>query len=236
MNFMNNSMPMKAVLILIAFTTIILLGGCKPKPSVLFLVPQPENEKDQIRFKNKFIGTYLSKSDSSILYITSGMIIREQNMRFGESLKHMDSGYVIKNDSLFGDLFPGGVPIKIENDCFYVHSIFRDTIFNISGNNILRFYKGNYFLNYRYNKDNWEVKTLEFINRHRILISDIKTPEIDKLKNATEVKSYPENGSDSNTAIITYIAKPTKKELKKFMKSGGFSGSEEFVKVRLGKR
>ena len=83
--------------------------------------------------------------------------------------------------------------------------------------NILKKYKGYYFLNRKYGELNWEVEKLT-IKKGQLTISEISNQfDLDQLREIT------------NTSIDTlYTFTPTKKEFK----SGGFKNNIVYYKVK----
>ena len=102
------------------------------------------------------------------------------------------------------------------------NQIYLDTVFAFSNGDILRKYKGYFFLNQPY-KNNWEVKKLK-INDDIIAIGYIASQDdIAKMEKITETK---------RDTSYTYIVKPTKKQLKHFIKENGFSEEELYIKIK----
>ena len=106
-----------------------------------------------------------------------------------------------------------------------------DTAFQIGDNNILRYFKKQYFLNRKIEDKIWYVRKMYIDGSGYLVIADLSsTDEIDNLKEVTEVN---EIRGDSSSKIMRYSANPTKKQFKEFVKKGGFTQVNRFVKVKL---
>jgi hypothetical protein len=89
--------------------------------------------------------------------------------------------------------------------------------------NVVRKFKGNYFLNTRYNKTSWSVEKMN-LSKGQLTISSISTKDdIENLKEMTET---------AQDTVINSNFTATKKEFKKFVKNDGFSDSEAFVRIK----
>ena len=98
---------------------------------------------------------------------------------------------------------------------------YKDTIFSVKQGDILRKFKGYYFLSHQTSKNNWNVIKLTK-TRKRLTLGTISTKEdIEKLRELTETKS------DS-----IYTFRPTKKQLKQFLRDKGFSNEDSYVKIK----
>jgi hypothetical protein len=89
--------------------------------------------------------------------------------------------------------------------------------------NVVRKFKGYYFLNIRYDKTSWEVKKIQ-LSKGQLVISSISTKlDIDNLKEITETPT---------DTVPPYKFSATKKQFKELIRNDGFSDSEKFVRQR----
>jgi len=110
--------------------------------------------------------------------------------------------------------------ISVKNDSAFYHIHYSDKLFLFSRGDILRKFKGHYFLNRERFQNYWSVMKLG-VTKNGIVIGTISSEEdINNLKDLTSTKS------DS-----VYSFKPTKKQLKKFLKENGFQNEERFVRI-----
>jgi hypothetical protein len=128
---------------------------------------------------------------------------------------------------LFQVIWYGG--IEINGDTINASQTYIDTIFQISENQILKKFKGSYFLNFKENENFWNVSRLD-INKDILLIGQI-TPSDTLLRFDFVVKNEEFNKSDSTTTT-EYSINPSKKEFKKLMKSNSFKESECYFKKK----
>lgn len=109
----------------------------------------------------------------------------------------------------------------MKGDSVILHSNWVDTLFDISSGNVLKKFKGYYFLN-KYHGDNaWEVNKL-FLQEGVLSIGSIsKEDDIQKLKALTET---------TNDTVNTQFAL-SKRQFKKFVNQEGFSEEETFTRM-----
>lgn len=201
--------------------------------NISFEQPQPVGVKSEQAFKKKFIGKYFGIDDSSYLYIYPTFIVQEWGTLFAYRKSVFDTiqSYSIRNDSIFGSEIEKGVPFKFANDTISFILNYKDTVFFIGGNNILKYFKKQYFLNNKVEDNIWYVRKMYIDNNGYLVIADLSSiDEIDNLKEVTEVN---EIRGDSSSKIMRYSANPTKKQFKEFVKKGGFTQVNRFVKVKL---
>jgi hypothetical protein len=203
------------------FCSILLV--CCDGPAVTFEHPQPIDAVDQLHFPKNVIGQYISLLDSSVITITDMAITRGFNIKFIMCKKELDTmkQCTLIKDTLFNKRTLEKICVININDSLYTPYHLQDTLFCISNKHILRKDKGYYFLNMQYHSG-WEVQKLECAKAKLILCSISDLQEIEDLKEITE------NNSDS---LIQFD--PDKKQLRKFIKSKGFSKKEEFRRLRV---
>jgi hypothetical protein len=191
-------------------------------PTVTFEHPQPVDVSDQLHFPKNIIGQYLSLLDSSVITITDLAITRGFNIKYIMCKKELDTmkHFILINDTLFNKKTLEKICIININDTLYSPYHLQDTLFYISEKNKLRKDKGYYFLNMQY-LSGWEVQKIDYGKKKLSICSISDLQEIEDLKEITE------NKGDS---LVQFD--PNKKQLRKFIKSKGFSKKEEFVKLR----
>jgi len=205
------------ILTFIIFTSLL---ACEPP--VTFDEPQPSNTNSLSSFPRRFQGQFQSTTDNSLLKITDKMISRIYDLDIIEHINQLDSNYRLVADTLINTMTKEKTIIKRKGDSIVQHIHYIDTLFLISESNILKKFKGYCFLNFRYNKSNWQVIKLG-LNKSKLSIGHILTKEdIDKLKQISE----------STLDSLSYQFKPTKRQFKKFVKMDGFSNTETFLKVK----
>jgi hypothetical protein len=195
--------------------------GCDG-PTVTFEHPQPADATDQQHFPKNIIGQYLSLLDSSVITITDMAITRGFNIKYIMCKRELDTmkHCILINDTLFNKKTLEKICIVNINDTLYSPYHLQDTLFLISEKNKLRKDKGYYFLNMQY-LSGWEVQKLDYGKKKLSICSISDLQEIKDLKEITE------NKGDS---LVQFD--PDKRQLRKFIKSKGFSKKEEFVKLK----
>jgi len=204
--------------------SIVILSSCDNM--VRFEVPQPEGRQNEKSIPKKLLGTYSSLTDSSTLIITKTHIISFSKFDIAGLVSELDSVDRVKykTDTTFSDLEGNmKVDVTIINDSIFEHTDYRDTLFDFSNNDVLRKFKGYYFLNHETSRKNWFVTKLGVTKNGLVLgtISDSK--DLENLRELTNTKSD-----------TIYSFNPTRKELKKFLKDNGFRNEKRFVKNEYG--
>ncbi len=190
--------------------------------TVKFVKPQPAGSKDLGEIPKKLLGTYFSASDSMHLTITEHAMLKWMEIdgvMLIDSLDiELDSTKIVKQTPDFTQAIGDNYEIMLSffsPDSVWIHYSFHDTLFAISDQQVLKKFKGNYFLNYEKGEDSWQVRRLT-LEKGELLFSKVKLPEdIEKVKELTELQEVT---SDSGK-VVGYKLKPTRKELKKLMKS-----------------
>jgi hypothetical protein len=136
-------------------------------------------------------------------------------------LGQLDSTQQIIGDTLFDLRTDIGQLIQIEGDSIVMHVNEIDTVFIIDAQNILKKFKGYYFVNILTPPDSWQVKKLEFSGGKFILSS------ISQKEDLTELKTLTESAQDT----APYVFSLSRKQFKKFVREEGFRDSEEFLKI-----
>lgn len=192
------------------------------QPPVTFDRPQPADVKSINSFSGRIQGQYLSNADHSILLITANSLIRIYDYNTKIHVSQLDSSQQLIGDSLFDLNTNIGSPVVIEGDSIVQHIYERDTFFAIDEFNVLKKFKGYYFLNTITKNETWEVEKLE-ISR-----GTLKLSSIDKAEDLAQLKAITETSQDT----IPYIFAPSKREFKTFVRNEGFRNSESFRKIK----
>lgn len=209
---------MKQKLILIA--TILALYSCKDI-TVSFEVSQPENVKQQKEFPKKLIGTYYNPDENSQLEIGKYFILKKITLDDTLKISELDKNERIVNDTLY--LLNSKVKYKILkiNDSLFSNYIYADTTFNLKKTDVLKKFKGYYFLNNKTDTDFWEVEKLS-LNKGVLQINGIKTvDEMNLMESITESKK---------DTTKPFRVKPNKKQFKAFIKQNGFTQGEIYIR------
>lgn len=201
-------------------------------PDLSFEEPQPSGDRDENKFKRKYQGTYLCLGDSSILTIDKNKIIQEWHIVAKLTKAQLDTteGIEIKDGLLYSEDSEEPLPVEFIGDTAILTYDFDKTIFQLSDDQVLRYFKGLYFLNFREPDNLWTVKTLTLDKEGILTISRIYggEDEIQKIKDMTTVEEI----TDKEGKVVDYKVRPTKKELKEIMKSDLFKEGTRFQKIK----
>ena len=194
--------------------------SCK-QPEFAFDVAQPVDIKEQKDINKRLIGIYQSMKDSSTLNISKELILRSGFYIDGSDISKLDNSLKLIGDTLIEIKTNQKVVVKKNGDSITWRQKYTDTIFSKKRNDVIKKFKGYFFIN-RYYKDlGWEVKKIK-LKKGIISISDISS-ESDIVK----LKAISENKFDT---LSNQPIKLSKKEFKKFIKQNGFEDEEIFIK------
>jgi hypothetical protein len=201
--------------------TVLVFSSCDNL--VRFEVPQPEGEKGMRSIPKKLLGTYLNLEDSSMIIITKDQIVKAMEGDESGLLSELDSidRINIKGDTTYSEVDANlRIDITIKGDSVFQYFDYADTLFSFSSKDILRKFKGYYFLNHETDPNRWNVTRLG-LTKHGIILGTIWDKE--ELENLRELTN---TSSDS-----VYNFRPTKKQFKKFIRTKAFQSEERFVKI-----
>ena len=206
-------------------TTIIILTSlfaCN-HPLVTFNEPQPTDTDNLSKFPYRLQGQYLSIADNSTLVIGEKLIQRIYDFDLKIHPSQLDSNSRLSGDTIINLTTNTREVVKRDGDSLVTHIHYIDTLFLMDYDNVVRKFKGYYFLNKRYDKKSWEIKKIQ-LSKGQLVVSSISTKQdIENLKAITE--------STQDTAA-PYKFATTKKQFKEFIKNDGFSDSETFVRQK----
>jgi len=198
---------------------ITLMFACQPP--VTFNKPQPADVNSLGSFPKRIQGKYLCTADRSVLQINDNTMIRIYDYDAKVHISQPDSNLQLIGDTLFDLRINKGTLAIIEGDSVLQHFHETDTLFRIDELNVLKKYKGYYFVNIFTLPNTWQVKELEFRRGTLSLASINKKEDIDQLK---EINESPQD-------TVPYVFSPTKKQFRSFMRNEGFRERETFEKI-----
>jgi hypothetical protein len=204
--------------------SLLFLLHCSCENIVRFETPQPEGQRDEKYIPSKMIGTYRSLNDSSLLTVTKQQLTRIVDWRVSGTINDLDSAIRIevKGDTTFTEKNEiGNLTYVVRGDSVFVSSNYIDTLFSLSREDKLRKLKGYYLINRKTEDGYWIVSKIE-TTKYGLLIGRVSNKQdLDKLQELTN--------SQGDTV---YNFRPTKREMKKFIRDQGFSDEERFVKIQ----
>ncbi len=197
-----------------------------------FEEPQPSGDKNESKFKNKFQGVYLCLEDSSILTIERVNIVQQWHITANITKTQIDTTDEIelKNGLLYTVNDAEPFHVIFSGDTAELSYDYDKTIFELGDNQLLRYFKGMYFLNFKESENLWSVKTLTFDKEGILSINRIYggEQEIQRIKEMTTVEEI----TDKQGKVVDYKVKPTKKELKEILNSDLFKEGKNFQKIK----
>lgn len=212
---------MKSRRTILVFFILTSLLACEPP--VTFTEPQPIATKNLSKFPKRIQGEYVSVEDRSQLLITDKYIQRIYDFDDRFNRNDLDSTSRLSGDTLINLVTNEKAIVKHDGDSLIIHKHYVDTLFQMDYDNVVRKFKGYYFLNQRYGKTSWEVKKVQ-IAKGQLTISSISSKtDIDNLREILELPT---------DTVLPYKFTPTRRQLKKFVRNDGFSTIEIFVKQK----
>ncbi len=194
---------------------------------VRFEVPQPEGKEDESSLPKKIMGTYKGVDGYTILTITTNDIIKTVQGDYLGLVTELDSAdlAIIKRDTAFHEANASmKYKMTIKGDSVFEHIDSKDTLFSFSKKDVLRKFKGYYFLNNETGPNQWTVTKLGLTSNGILLGTVSNKEDLQNLRELTNVKSD-----------TVYNFRPTKKQLKLFIRDKGFQNEERFVKIEGGR-
>lgn len=209
-------MNIKLIILLI----LILLFSCK-EPLVSFSEAQPENSKDLNSFPKKLIGKYYNITENCELEIREKLIIKISTLTDTFHINELPKSEILRKDSIINTLTSERIVVTPINDSLFTNYVYKDTLFHINDNSVLRKMKGYYFLNSKMSDANWYVQKL-FLKNGKLCINTITSEnEIALLETLTESKK---------DTVKPFVFKPSKKQFKAFVKKNGFAEGEVYLR------
>ncbi len=199
---------------LIILLVMVFIIGCGPY--IWFKVPQPEWRENLSEFPDELTGKYSSVYDTSTIRIESDKIIREyrENLLMTKVEFREETGDSISEDTSFTFADNWDITVKSFGDSVKVFSRKDEELFKISDQQILREYKGYYFLNYKDTNDYWKVKILNLVKDTLEFDDILSDDDMENIRNITMVETVQDSTEESSK----YFLQPTKRELKKILK------------------
>jgi hypothetical protein len=215
--------------------SLIFLLGCGDYKYVRFETAQPNGVNESKSFNRKVIGIYINCSNpDEKLTITNNQILNSRTLKLKIHRNDLDFDSTITIDrSIDNELKThfsrDGYNIEIKGDTINASQTRIDTVFMISENQVLKKFKGSYFLNFKQEERFWEVSLLKLI-KDTLLIGQI-FPSDTLLRFDFVTKTEEFNSKDSTTKT-EFLINPSKREFKKLMKPNYFEKCGCYYKKR----
>jgi len=175
---------MKRLKLLVTFIVLTSLFACESR--ITFSEPQPTDTDNLSKFPKRLQGQYVSLADNSILTISEKLIQRIYDFDYKFHPNELDNTFQFSGDTLIDLVTNEKTIVKRDGDSLLYHVYYVDTLFQMDYDNVVRKFKGYYFLNTRYSKTSWYVQKVQLL-KGQLVISSISTKEeIENLKEVTE--------------------------------------------------
>ena len=210
---------------IIVFIFLVFLIGCGPY--IWFKVPQPEGKENLSGFPLNLQGKYSSVIDTVIIHIEKDKIIREyrENLLMSKIEFREETGDSIAEDTAFNFNDNWQITVRSFGDSVQIFSKKDDELFNISERQVLREYKGYYFLNYKDTNNFWKVKILKLEEDTLEFDFILRDDDMQNIRKITTVESQ----KDSTGESTQYFLDPSRKELRKILKHR--TTGEKYIKL-----
>lgn len=199
--------------------------SCGDYEYVRFETSQPDGTKESKSFSRKTKGEYISCSNpDDKLIVSDNLILNSRTFKFKSHRNDLefDSTIIVDRDvdEELSQLFiREGYDIEIIGDTINASQINIDTVFQISDNQVLKKFKGSYFLNFKEDESFWNVSRLN-LTKDTLLIGQISPS--DTLLRFDFVDKHEEFNESDSTTTTEYSINPSKKEFKKLVKPNSF--------------
>ena len=206
---------------------LILLLGCGPY--IWFKVPQPAGGENLTEFPDNLLGKYESVVDTNVIRVEKYKVIREfrENLLMTKIEFREEVGDTISEDTSFMFTDNWKIDIRSYGDSVKVFSSKDEELFKISEIQLLREYKGYYFLNYKDTNDYWKVKILRLVGDTLEFDFILKEEDIKSIKGITKVEVFTDSAEDPSKHFLD----PTKRELRKILKQR--KKGEKYIKSKM---
>ena len=212
---------MKLLKLLFLFIILTSLFACEPP--VTFIEPQPVDTDNLSKFPKRLQGQYVCLEDNSTLEISDKLIQRIYDYDYKVHPNQLDSTSRISGDTIIDLNTNEKNRIQFDGDSLINHVHYIDTLFQMDYDNVVRKFKGYYFLNKRYDMASWGVTKMQ-LTKGQLILSSISTKlDIENLKEITETPT---------DTVPPYTFAATKKQFKIIIKNDGFSDSETFIRQK----
>ena len=193
------------------------------EPSIVFTEPQPTRTDNISKFPRRLKGDYLSLSNNSTITIDDKLIKRTNNFDYKIHPNQLDNTARISGDTLINIEAKERKLIKRVGDSLLINTHEIDPLFLMNPDNVVKKFKGYYFLNTRYDNSSWSVEKMQ-LSKGRLIISNISTKK--------EIKNLQEIAELAQDTITPYNFTTTKRQFRRFVKNDGFRDHEIFVKLK----
>lgn len=200
----------------LSFLILLALAACEAPAT--FDKPQPADTRDQERFPRRLQGAYLAE-DSTQLLIDATTVLKKIDVELPLGPADLDSTLTLWGDSIRVEDSGETFAFRRVGDTLMVHVLHTDTLFRIGEGQVLRKYRGHYFLNDRREDGAWTVRKLN-LKKGVLTLGTLSDPEDIRL--LEEIAELP-----ADTLRPRHF-QVSRRQFREFVREGGFSEMETF--------
>jgi hypothetical protein len=127
---------------------------------VSFSEPQPAGKKSLPAFPEKLKGKYISNDETATLLIYDKTIVQITDYEVGIKKSDLDTNYYLSGNKLVNKSNGEKEDVIVRGDSVLMHIHDEDTVTNIAHGDVLKKFKGYYFLNKGIEEGGWIVTRL----------------------------------------------------------------------------
>jgi hypothetical protein len=210
----------KNILLLLACLIIVSCGN--QITTVSFSEPQPADKKALLTFPEKLKGKYISNDGAATLFVYDKLIVKVSDYEVGTKTSELDTNYYLSGNKLINKKNNEQEDVIIRGDSVLIHIHDEDTMANIANGDILKKFKGYYFLNKGNMEDGWIVTRLALTDGKLTTAYISDSTALNKLEELAE--------KPLDTIARQYSI--SKRKFKVLLKSDGFSDYDTFTRIR----
>jgi len=200
-------------------TAMAILSSCGEQ--IVFSEPQPANVSAIDNFPKRVCGTYTNKEQTTTFTVSQTAIIRKLDYTFVKLKSENDTAYTLDGKFLVDNQTGEKVPVEIKGDSIIAQISYCDTLFEVKSPNVLKKFKGHFFLNGMAGTDSWYVRKASF-DKGKLSFADLSaTEDLQKLREITQ--------SEADTSNFKFTL--TKRQFKRLIKEDAFSEEVVYYKI-----
>ena len=212
---------------------VLILSACAPP--LVFDKPFPPNEDNLITIPEKFQGTFMCESDSTLVVISDHVIYAREPYYFEEKIEDIEAYEDCRfvGDKLIMNATGEEVPVEIlENGKVKGFFIEQDTIFEFHDESIARPYDGHLLLSISMEDGQWAIYGLTKDGSGNIIYRAIN--EATDLELADEITPLTEIERESEEDPPRYLARPTLAEFDRMFRNERiYIECEKLIKIKV---
>lgn len=212
------------IFLMMGVASVLFLISCEP--AATFTEPQPAGTANESRFSNNIQGDYWSDETGELLHIGDQYISSQYNEIEKIHKDSLERYYQLMGDTLYNVKTGLKERVELRNDTINIYRNYTDTLFSISDNELLKRWKGYYFLNTKHSDSAWEVQQL-LLQRGKLTIG-----EISSLADINALQELTATVGDSSSTTFSL----NKNQFKKFVRKNGFRKRQTYSRVSISKQ